>query len=232
MTSERVTGVTALGVVVGALDEEVGDDLLVALGGNDAAVVGVELMAAFLKAGEVLLELGKVMGADDAWFSQDAAGAFHVHEAGGAIELKLELGASEEVEDGEIVLAKMQMLEAVEQFFDVAKEVRKNQDEGALPDFLRELMQPLNKGGVTGGLHSGEHLENMLKMRRIAARRNVKGGVGGGWIGRVTISSRCGEAVEAHGVTLVNEQVGKGRHEPAGVVEFGRRTRITRPSEV
>src|SRR5687768_6204281 len=88
---------------LGALDEEIGENPFVILVSGDATIVGLEFAASLLNEGEKGIQLGEVLIADERWFSHKAAVCFEINETDGTIELEIEFGRIEQMNNREIM---------------------------------------------------------------------------------------------------------------------------------
>ena len=149
-----------------------------------------------------------VAGSDEGGIDEEGVGAFEVEEAGGAVEVEVDLLGGEEVEEGDVVTAEAEVLESALQFGGVDEEVGDGDDQGALADFLSGGVQGLDQGGAALGLEGGELVHDEVE-------------VGGAAFGRDFLTVIGTDAPETDGVALMRGEVGEGGAELAGEVHAG-----------
>lgn len=127
---------------------------------EDAVVVDGGVADEGVDGGEVGADDFAVAGGDEGGVDEHGFGAFEVEEAGGAVEVEVDLLGGEEVEEGDVVAAEAEVLDGAFQFVGFDEEVGNDDDEGALANFFGGGVEGFDEGGAAFGLEGGELVDD------------------------------------------------------------------------
>ena len=133
--------------------------------------------------------------------------ALQVLEAAGTLERERQLVVVADLDGDYFVAAEAQVVERPEEFLGVSEEVADHEDDAAPRDALGNLVEDAGHVGLAAGLQRVEPLQDAAHLRGL--------GLGGD---EVADSRVVGG--EAHGVLLVDEQVGERRGDVLAVLEL------------
>ena len=106
------------------MGEEADENLLVVFIGRDFMEVDLTLRHAYLKRGGMACYGGAIAFLNQFGFSHDGLIAFEVDEAHGLAEIKCALFGIGDLEDGEVVFAKPEVLPAVKDLVSIIEQIR------------------------------------------------------------------------------------------------------------
>lgn len=169
-------------------------------------IVDYRMIHDFIDRLEIVGEGLSITTVDQGRIGKKRGASFEIDEAGGAIEVEIQLLSVQQMKQSDVMLAKAKVLQSLPQRLRFEEEVGYNYDKGSLGNLFSGLVDTTNKAGIPIGFQLSQLIEDDSEMN---------------WstLGGDLVLEIFGAAVESDGITLLCCEISESARNPAGVVE-------------
>ena len=137
-------------------------------------VVSVDIMTSGLYLNEEFLNRGGIFVSDQVGFRYDGGTVLKIDETIGAGEIEVYFLRIHQVEYRYVMLSVSEVLKSITKGIRIAEEIREDEDQGSLPDFLCHGMEGIHEAGLAFRFQFTKNLEKVLQMGRAPAGRQFE----------------------------------------------------------